>query len=87
MAKQVPDRFPANIDSIGIEPVGEALPRGSAVPEDKKVYETVTEAQNASLAWLVRELSATLAIGATEVFRHPTVSRKNASEASTAKWQ
>jgi hypothetical protein len=31
MAKKVPARFPSNEDSIGIELVGEALPRGSNV--------------------------------------------------------
>lgn len=84
--KSTPDRFPSNQDSIGIELVGEALPRGNGIPEDKKVYEAVTSAQNDSLAWLVRELSITLKIGITEVFTHPQVSWKNPSEASTAKW-
>lgn len=86
MRKVVPDRFPSNQDAIGIELVGEALPRGAAIPEEKKTYEPVTEAQNKALRWLVRELSVTLNIPLTEVFRHPTVSRKNPSEASTAKW-
>lgn len=86
MLKVVPDRFPSNQDAIGIELVGEALPRGAAIPEEKKTYEPVTAAQNESLRWLVRELSVTLNIPLTEVFRHPTVSRKNPSEASTAKW-
>lgn len=49
MAKKVPDRFPSNEDSIGIELVGEALPRGNGIPEDKKVYEAVTAQQNDSL--------------------------------------
>lgn len=86
MNKSVPARFPSNQDSIGIELVGEALPRGAAIPEEKKTYETVTAEQNDALRWLVRELSVTLSISLTEVFRHPTVSRKNPSEASTAKW-
>jgi N-acetylmuramoyl-L-alanine amidase len=59
-AKKVPDRFPSNEDSIGIELVGEALPRGSSVREDQKKYESVSDAQNASLKWLVKELAATL---------------------------
>lgn len=50
------------------------------------MYLTVTDAQNKSLQWLVAELEMTLGIATTEVFRHLTVSRKNASEASTAKW-
>lgn len=49
-------------------------------------YETVTAEQNKSLKWLVSELEMTLNIPTTEVFRHPTVSRKNDSEASTAQW-
>jgi hypothetical protein len=49
-------------------------------------YETVTAEQNKSLKWLISELVMTLTIPATEVFRHPTVSRKNDTEASTAKW-
>lgn len=87
MKKSVPDRFPSNHDSIGIELVGEALPRGSAVADAKKTYEQVTDAQNASLKWLVKELSATLNIALTEVFRHPVVSRKNPTEAGSATWQ
>jgi N-acetyl-anhydromuramyl-L-alanine amidase AmpD len=83
----VPDRFPANEDSIGIELVGEALPHGRSVPDAKKVYEQLTDAQNDSLKWLVAELSMTLNISTTEVFEHPTVSRKNPTEASTAQWQ
>lgn len=86
MKKTVPDRFPSNRDAIGIELVGETLPRGAAIPEAKRIYETVTDAQNESLRWLVRELAITLKIALTEVFRHPAVSRKNPSEASTAKW-
>lgn len=86
MKKTVPARFPSNQDAIGIELVGEALPRGAGIPEEKKTYEAVTDAQNESLGWLVRELAVTLNIPLTEVFRHPMVSRKNPSEASTAKW-
>lgn len=78
MEKSVPERFPANVDSIGIEIVGKAV---------KDVYEAVNEEQNKSLAWLVAELTSTLKVPMTEVFRHPTVSRKNPTEASTAKWQ
>jgi hypothetical protein len=84
MAKQVPDRFPSNSDSIGIEIVSAA----TQSPKDKNVfiYDSVNEKQNASLAWLVRSLSATLGVSMKEVFRHPDVSRKQASEASTATW-
>jgi len=85
-AKKVPDRFPSNKDSIGVELVGAALPRGNGVPEDKKIYESVSASQNNALSWLIHELTITLKINLAEVFRHPQVSWKNPSEASTAKW-
>lgn len=37
MLKKVPARFPANQDSIGIELVGEALPRGGNIPDEKNL--------------------------------------------------
>ncbi len=83
--KAVPARFPSNEDAIGIELVGAA----SALDPKKPAiltYETVTAEQNTSLKWLVSALSTTLNIPVTEVFRHPTVSRKNDTEASTAQW-
>lgn len=99
MLKSVPARYPSNVDSIGIEIVGRpVLPPGKSAPEgatpkqrevyfnNNAVYESVTAAQNVSLAWLVNELIHALKISETEVFRHPTVSRKNPSEASTASW-
>ena len=82
--KTVPVRFPSNEDSIGIELVGEALPK--SIPDDKRVYETVTNEQNIALKWLVQELRQTLKIPVSEVFRHPDVARKNLTEALTAKW-
>jgi N-acetyl-anhydromuramyl-L-alanine amidase AmpD len=83
-AKAVPDRFPSNEDSIGIELVGTTLPpKAGAEPP----YETVTDAQNASLKWLIGELTRLLRVPMTEIFRHPQVSWKNTTEASTAKWQ
>lgn len=78
MKKNVPERFPSNEDSIGIELVGGV--------DNTNNYEPATQAQNDSLRWLVQNLSLRLGIFGTEIFRHPTVSRKNASEASTAKW-
>lgn len=86
MLKKFPDRFPSNQDSIGIELVGEALPKSGNIPDEKKVYQIVTDEQNNSLQWLVAELSLTLAIPMSEVFRHPEVSRKNPTEASSARW-
>lgn len=83
-AKSAPERYPSNQDSIGIEIVGLALPR-DAKPDDR-VYEAVNDAQNASLKWLVGGLSRASGVSMAEVFRHPTVSRKNKTEASTAQW-
>ncbi|CAG2262846.1 N-acetylmuramoyl-L-alanine amidase [Burkholderia sola] len=59
-------------------------------PDEKTaepIYESVTTEQNASLKWLVRELSETLNVEMREVYRHPEVGRKNATEASTARWE
>lgn len=100
MQKSVPSRYPSNTDSLGIEVVGKAiLPPGKAAPanatpkqievyfNNNSVYENVTSAQNASLQWLIDELAQTLQIPKQEIFRHPDVSRKNPSEASTATWK
>ena len=78
-AKSAPDRYPGNKDSIGIELVGEVV-------AGTDTYVAVTDAQNDSLKWLVSELAMTFHVPMTEVFRHPQLSRKNATEASTAKW-
>lgn len=100
MSKSVPIRYPSNTDSIGIEIVGiSSLPPGVKMPSglskvqqdafmgEKAVYEPITTAQNNSLRWLVDELISTLQLNAEEVHRHPDVSRKNATEASTAIWR
>lgn len=79
MRKTPPARYPSNMDSIGTELVGE-------VDSKSGVFVTVTVQQNASLHWLVGELAATFRVSMTEVFRHPTLSRKTPSEASTARW-
>lgn len=78
MQKQVPDRYPSNEDSVGIELVGAVTGQG--------VYEAVTAQQNVSLHWLVTELGSTFGVSTTEIFRHPVVSRKNPSEAQSALW-
>lgn len=86
MAESVPDRYPGNGDGIGIELVGRTI----ADPKDKTkdpVYDTVTAAQNASLKWLVAQLTQLLGVPMTEVFRHPEVSRKTPSEAQSAVWK
>lgn len=81
LSKSWPDRYPWNSDSIGIELVGLAVG-----PKDNKVYEQVTAEQNTSLRWLISELSLTLSVSTSEVFRHPDVSYKTPSEAKTASW-
>lgn len=78
MDKKFLDRYPANVDAIGIELVG--------MPDKDGVYESVTDAQNTTLAWLLKEISQTFNVAMTEVFRHPDVSRKTPSEAATARW-
>ena len=82
--KKWPNRYPSNSDSIGIEIVGQALPK--TVPEDQQIFESVTKEQQAALQWLVQELTLTLGIQMSEIFRHPTASWKNKTEASTATW-
>lgn len=78
MKKHVPERYPSNEDSVGIELVGAVTGEG--------VYEKVTAQQNASLQWLISELTSTFGVSMTEIFRHPVVSRKNPSEAQSASW-
>jgi N-acetyl-anhydromuramyl-L-alanine amidase AmpD len=82
MKKAVPFRYPSNDDSIGIEIVGKA-----SGPKHQEIFEPVTDAQNASLKWLVQQLTATLKLSMSVVLRHPEVSRKNKTEASTANWK
>ena len=52
--------------------------------KDHYIYEPVTQAQNASLQWLTKQLQTEFKVSDTEVFAHPVVSRKNQTEASTA---
>jgi N-acetyl-anhydromuramyl-L-alanine amidase AmpD len=83
--KKFPERYPSNEDSIGIELVGEAL-QNKDVKIKEEIYVTVTDAQNTSLKWLVFELTVTLGLPMSEIYRHPVVSYKNPTEAETAKW-
>jgi N-acetyl-anhydromuramyl-L-alanine amidase AmpD len=85
-AKAVPDRYPSNKDSIGIELVGGLNPGKPDEPAEKRTYETVTTEQNVSLTWLVQGLRDLFSVPPTEVFRHPMVSRKNPTEAASASW-
>ena len=86
MGKPVPDRYPANNDSIGIEIVGAVVTARGRSAAEKGVYEPVNREQNTSLKWLVHALSIAFSVPMTEVFRHPVVSRKNPTEAKTAIW-
>ena len=52
-----------------------------------KSYETVTEAQNSSLVWLLAVLESTLSLTASDIYTHPEVSYKHPSEAATASWK
>ncbi|WP_431022324.1 N-acetylmuramoyl-L-alanine amidase [Erwinia rhapontici] len=85
--KNYPDRFPSNVDSIGIEIVGRStrvINENTGKPE--YIYEEVNDSQNGSLMWLIKELVATLKVSTSEIYRHPEIGRKNFTEASTAKW-
>jgi len=85
--KNYPDRFPSNVDSIGIEIVGKAERQiDKKTGEPVFVYEDVNDRQNESLKWLIRELIGTLNVSTTEIYRHPEIGRKTLTEASTAKW-
>ncbi|MEJ8814099.1 peptidoglycan recognition family protein [Variovorax ureilyticus] len=79
--KTWPDRFPSNADSIGIECVGE-----SPGERGREGFVPLTDAQQNSLKWLIKQLVETLNVSMSEIYRHPEIARKNATEASTAKW-
>lgn len=97
MQKKVPDRFPSNADSIGIELVGRCILDPKYIKPgmdatqierlrgERGVYETVTPAQNVALHSLIKDLQSVLQIPVDQVFPHPRVSAKNPTEASTAK--
>lgn len=100
MMKAPGDRYPSNMEAIGIEMVGRAvLPKGFKPPQRRKelspegirgefgVYPTPTEAQNRALTWLVEALQDSMQLSPSEVFKHPEVSRKNLSEAEGANWE
>lgn len=100
MRKAPGDRYPSNMEAIGIEMVGRArLPASvKLLPNEEKwplekirgkygIFDTPTAAQNQSLLWLVRVLEDSMQIASDEVFRHPVVSRKNPTEAQGANWK
>jgi N-acetyl-anhydromuramyl-L-alanine amidase AmpD len=85
--KKWPGRYPSNSDSIGIELVGKAYRAEASDPKGVDyLYEDVTNQQNSSLKWLMAELMDTLNVPAGEIYRHPQISYKQRTEASTAKW-
>jgi len=84
--KPYPQRFPSNQDSIGIELVGWA-DDDPANKNGEKIYEQVTDAQNASLQWIIDHLRDTIGKPLVEIRRHPDVARKTPSEASSAVWK
>jgi len=99
MRKPPGERYPGNMEAIGIELVGRArLPAGFRAAEKEAeltleklrgrhgIYDEPTAAQNQSLSWLVRALQESIQIDHEEVFRHPVVSRKNPTEAQGANW-
>jgi N-acetyl-anhydromuramyl-L-alanine amidase AmpD len=75
--KSWPERYPMNTDSIGIEIVGASK---------NDIYEVVNDQQNFALKWLVAELCETFRVSLHEVYRHPELSYKLETEASTAQW-
>src|SRR5690606_6611393 len=77
--KPYPDRFPLNTDSLGIEIVG-------SYDTKAQHYEAISAVQNASLKWLINELFKHFKFTSADIYRHPEVSYKMPSEASSAKW-
>lgn len=77
-AKSYPDRYPVNMDALGVELVGKSI--------DAKTYEAVTAAQSQSLSWLLTELYPLFELSRADVYRHPEVSYKNPGEAVGATW-
>ncbi len=99
MMKAPGERYPSNMEAIGIEMVGRAeLPKGfkpssneaDLPPErlrgERGLYPAPTQAQNRSLTWLVEALQDSMQLSPGEVFKHPEVSWKNLTEAEGANW-
>jgi N-acetyl-anhydromuramyl-L-alanine amidase AmpD len=77
MQKSYPNRYPSNDDSLGIEVVGKPT---------KGIYEDPTDQQAASVKWLVAGLLDLFGLTTEDVYRHPQVSYKDATEAKSVKW-
>ena len=99
MRKPPGERYPSNMEAIGIEIVGRArLPAGfkpagkqiewplEKIRGEHGIFDEPTAAQNQALSWLVSVLAESIKIESTEVFRHPVVSSKNKTEAQGANW-
>jgi N-acetyl-anhydromuramyl-L-alanine amidase AmpD len=82
MKKSYPKRYPFNNDSIGIENVSLA----KAGANNQLEFEPLTDKQQDSLSWLINELTQTLGVPMTEIFRHAEVSWKLESEGASARW-
>ncbi|MET3177695.1 UNVERIFIED_ORG: N-acetyl-anhydromuramyl-L-alanine amidase AmpD [Variovorax guangxiensis] len=99
MRKAPHERYPGNMEAVGIEMVGRArLPPGFKDPDVRAnrpleklraefgIFPTPSAAQNQSLAWLVSVLESSMQIAPGEVFPHSDVSWKNPTEAQGANW-
>jgi hypothetical protein len=99
MQKTPGDRYPGNMEAVGIEMVGRArLPAGFKPIREEQgwsldrlrgeygIFDTPTAAQNQALTWLVSVLEDSTQVPRDEVFRHPVVSSKNKTEAQGANW-
>ena len=84
-SKPFPQRYPMNLDSLGIEIVGKTIGEDPKHPNEK-LFEDVNKEQNQALTWLTKQLSVQFGVDFDNIFRHPTVSQKTPSEASTADW-
>jgi hypothetical protein len=49
-------------------------------------YEDVTAAQQASASWLITTLEGLLSLTSADIYRHPQISYKQASEARSVQW-
>ena len=79
--KNYPDRYPYNPDAIGIEVVGRAL---GAIGHE--IYENPTQAQADRVHWFVGALLGVLKLKLSDVYRHPMLQKKNATEAAGVVW-
>jgi N-acetyl-anhydromuramyl-L-alanine amidase AmpD len=77
MKKAYPKRYPSNDDSLGIEVVGKPV---------KGIYEDPTDTQAASVKWLVAGLLELFGLTTEDVYRHPDISYKDATEAKNVTW-